>query len=429
MGKLNVKHKDYDNVRGIRSTTAKTIVKRSLFHALSEERKEMSEAMKLGALLHTLVFDYDAVNDEFAVELKREDFPTALESMEEIKQRIADLIGPQIESIQKDSRMLNKSILAKQAQRTSQIKELDEKYENQLNNLDPNKFADRKGYNARKKEIRAKKSFEKKKLQLKFKAEIDAFKEQVKKNTAQIKKLNSKKIGKKQKVMENLRTLDPTVIYWCELKLTYSRDQQSKIIVSSKMMEQAEKMRNSVVRHPVVIDMIACCESEGTYTSDCPITGLPRKAKPDMVVDGRTLRYEGLRGKTFLADFKTACDVSPERFWKSVWNFHYDLQGAYHTDVYNDAMPEKPADPKIYVIIAVEKEPPYATAVYTLGERELNLGRNSDRRGWIRALSDYRNYLIEKHEKHSLVNSNQISYGMEPMTLSFPDWAYKDEPR
>jgi exodeoxyribonuclease VIII len=76
-----------------------------------------------------------------------------------------------------------------------------------------------------------------------------------------------------------------------------------------------------------------------------------------------------------LTDLKTTADASPHRFPMAIYNFGYHIQAAH----YLRGAKALGIDADSFGIVAVEKEPPYAVAVYQLtgaaiydGERELD---------------------------------------------------------
>lgn len=75
-----------------------------------------------------------------------------------------------------------------------------------------------------------------------------------------------------------------------------------------------------------------------------------------------------------IIDLKTCLDASPEGFAAQIRRFNYDLQAAH----YLDALVDK--DVHSFVFVAVETQPPYAVAAYTLDYDTLMNGhRRMDR--------------------------------------------------
>lgn len=73
----------------------------------------------------------------------------------------------------------------------------------------------------------------------------------------------------------------------------------------------------------------------------------------------------------FIYDLKTTEDASESGFLKSVRAFKYNLQAAFYSMAYSCFYGRKPQG---FRFIVVEKEPPYATAVYQLGPELMTWG-------------------------------------------------------
>ena len=124
--------------------------------------------------------------------------------------------------------------------------------------------------------------------------------------------------------------------------------------------------------------------------------GTPIKGRPDLVVAGSE--------RSIVLDVKTTQDASPKAFARDVYNYKYFLQAAWYC---------KLTGAKEFYFIAVEKEPPYAFAIYRLDEEGLELGRKL----MTSACLTYR-------------ECNNFgawpSYSSEVQTISLPKWANSD---
>ena len=83
--------------------------------------------------------------------------------------------------------------------------------------------------------------------------------------------------------------------------------------------------------------------------------GIEIKGRPDLVVDGE-----------LVLDVKTTTSASVDDFARDVWKYRYFLQAAWYLQL---------TGCKRFFFVAVEKEPPYAHAVYELDEESLEMGR------------------------------------------------------
>lgn len=91
-----------------------------------------------------------------------------------------------------------------------------------------------------------------------------------------------------------------------------------------------------------------------------PVTGVECRARFDF------LPTQGER-RVVAVDVKTTVDASPRKFERSIADYGYDTQRGFYLDVYGWATGPMPVglEPE-FVFVAVEKEPPYLTAVYQL---------------------------------------------------------------
>jgi len=133
-----------------------------------------------------------------------------------------------------------------------------------------------------------------------------------------------------------------------------------------------------------------------------PDTGLSCKALID--------RITSHAGSTVVIDLKSTKDASPNAFARDVLNYGYHVQAAFYLDGLNVLGPAS----RRFVVIAVEKEPPYGVAVYELDDEWIDLGRDA-----------YRDYL----RKHAacLASGHWPGYSDAIIPISPPRWAKRRE--
>lgn len=164
----------------------------------------------------------------------------------------------------------------------------------------------------------------------------------------------------------------------------------------------------SIAAHPICQQIFANGVSEVSIFHKINLAGtVLRKARLDWVPPGNAL-----------VDVKTCQDASPEAFAKDILNHRYHSQGAYYLDAWNDSQellqPLGLWQPKeCFVIVAVEKAPPYLVAVYTLHYRAVGKGR-------ARNIDDLGMYIRCASENH------WPGYSEEMVTLDLPEWSYKE---
>lgn len=137
-----------------------------------------------------------------------------------------------------------------------------------------------------------------------------------------------------------------------ERKAAWLADHPGVEMLSHDADERIIGMLGSVMRHPAASRLILDGQQEVTLRWKDPITGLACKARADYWV----------KSKRLCVDLKSTEDASPETFSRSVYKWGYHLQDA----LYRMGFAECGEPIEHFAILAVEKEPPYAVAVYTL---------------------------------------------------------------
>ena len=139
-----------------------------------------------------------------------------------------------------------------------------------------------------------------------------------------------------------------------------------KDVVSEDDYYKIRDITDAVKRHPLAVRMLS--EGISEVTAIWEDDGLLCKCRPDRIPDGN-------RG--VILDLKTCSDASEVGFSRAVANFGYYRQAAWYIDGVNKAG-GKEVDAMAF--IAVEKEPPYRTEVYVLGDDFVDFGRSECRR-------------------------------------------------
>lgn len=134
-----------------------------------------------------------------------------------------------------------------------------------------------------------------------------------------------------------------------------------KTIVTEEQLEHIKGILRSVSKHKTARGLLAGGHSEESYFDQCPETGLIRKVRPDFSRQGH-----------IIVDLKTTIDAEPETFRRDIARYKYHLSGAYYLDVVSAVTGEKFNQ---FIIIAVEKSPPYGVSVHLLDEGTVDAGR------------------------------------------------------
>lgn len=133
-------------------------------------------------------------------------------------------------------------------------------------------------------------------------------------------------------------------------------------IISAEDMDLCKAMGDSIHKHPVASRLIEQCQREVTaFWTDRDI-GILCKGR----LDGFP------RSQRIIADVKTTKDASEDGFAASIANLDYDVQAAFYCDGVETITGKAPR----FVFVAVEKEPPYLVATYTLDDISIQRGRD-----------------------------------------------------
>lgn len=129
--------------------------------------------------------------------------------------------------------------------------------------------------------------------------------------------------------------------------------------VSHDHWKATEGMIASIHRHPIAKRLL----KNATYEQSIFVEdshGTLRKLRPDILPNGGDV----------LPDLKTCLSAHPDDFQKAIGNNRYWTQGAYYLTGANLAgmLYTK------FALIAVEKEPPYAVAVYVIDDFAIEYG-------------------------------------------------------
>jgi hypothetical protein len=155
-------------------------------------------------------------------------------------------------------------------------------------------------------------------------------------------------------------------------------------------------MRDKVLGHPVAGPLLSGVRAEVAAFWTDPATGIECKAKIDgLPTDGECL-----------IDLKSTIDASPRSFAKAIYDFGYYRQGAHYLSPF--------ADRSRFIIIACEKNPPFALGVYELSHAALQKGAEEVAgllRLWGECIDGYG------------WNAEWPSYPEEIIDIDLPAWA------
>ncbi|AKV03169.1 Exodeoxyribonuclease VIII [Labilithrix luteola] len=179
-------------------------------------------------------------------------------------------------------------------------------------------------------------------------------------------------------------------------KAEWKAANEGKKPVSEEHWIASEGMARSIRRHPKVAPLLSRGEAEVTARWEDLDTGIICKARADWLVPNLGI----------ILDLKTTEDAREDAFARSCAKYRYHVQNAHYDHGFSMAGIEI----EDFVFVAVEKQPPYACAVYTLDDEAVFKGREAVDRN-LRSLRD----CIEVDE--------WPAYGNGIKKLSLPRWA------
>lgn len=181
-------------------------------------------------------------------------------------------------------------------------------------------------------------------------------------------------------------------------KAAWLNHNPGKTALSQESFSQILGMIESVYNHPEAAKLLSNGASERSFFYRDPETGLTCKCRPDHMVH------------TTLIDVKTTEDASPGEFAKSIHKFGYHQQAAFYLDGVSVATGIRMDK---FIIIAVEKKPPYAVALYQIDDRSLDKGEELYRRN----LDAWAGCLLKNEFP---------AYSNEIQSISLPVWGFNE---
>jgi hypothetical protein len=140
----------------------------------------------------------------------------------------------------------------------------------------------------------------------------------------------------------------------------FVENSKGKTILFEDEYEMAIKMGLSASGNDTFVDLIKDSYRElSCYTID-EKTGLPLRMRPDSFS----------KTKSTITDIKTCRESSPSKFKWDVRSFGYAISSAFYMDFLKR---------ENYVFCAIEKAPPYETALYVLDDEMVEYGRSQYR--------------------------------------------------
>ena len=140
---------------------------------------------------------------------------------------------------------------------------------------------------------------------------------------------------------------------------TFLNQAKGREIICSEAYKELAAMRASISAHPDAQALISDAEYERSLYWTDPDTDLLCKVRPD------------IWHENFVVDLKTTASASLRDFTKSVYSYGYHIQAAMIHEAIKYVRSEIVTT---FIFVAIEKEAPYAVAVYQLDENALQHG-------------------------------------------------------
>jgi hypothetical protein len=146
-----------------------------------------------------------------------------------------------------------------------------------------------------------------------------------------------------------------------EAKESWLQDNHGKTILKADEHMQIEGILASLSIHNTALSYLSAGKAEDSLFWIDPETKIPLKARPDFLKDNH-----------IMIDVKSTIDASFSGFQKTIVNYNYHIQAALYldgaTEIYGHKFDE-------FVIIAIEKDPPYAINCFILTDETIAEGR------------------------------------------------------
>jgi hypothetical protein len=139
---------------------------------------------------------------------------------------------------------------------------------------------------------------------------------------------------------------------------------------TNELMSCCEAVKNEPEAYRLLYELPGCYEV--SYSNLSTSTGLLKKARPDRSAVETDGSYY------WVIDLKTTRDGSREAFRRSIFDFGYYRQAAWYLSVVASML--RPAKPRGFVFVTVEKDPPFDCRCYELEKDAIVLGLRENRR-------------------------------------------------
>lgn len=144
-------------------------------------------------------------------------------------------------------------------------------------------------------------------------------------------------------------------------------ENKDKFAITQEELDKVDTMFEHCFKNPKAKDLLTGGEAETPISWDEVVDGMKMhfKARAD---------YLKSYGDTLLiVDLKTVQDAGEEAFQRSLIKWKWGLQAAHYTSGFQATFPDKDVH---FVFVALEKNPPYGCAIYSVSNEVLEFGEH-----------------------------------------------------
>lgn len=176
-----------------------------------------------------------------------------------------------------------------------------------------------------------------------------------------------------------------------------------RTVLTAEESEQVIGMHDSLMRNDLVCSILygAKVETSGVWMDS--ETGVLCKYRADIINEKHRI----------VADLKTTRDGSPQRFPKSIYDFGYHIQAAH----YLEGVRAHGIDVAEFVLIVVEKEPPYSVSLFRINDQDIEGRVSAINRGRADRLAMLEIWRACRARNH------WPDWGEEIIDIDLPRWA------
>lgn len=192
---------------------------------------------------------------------------------------------------------------------------------------------------------------------------------------------------------------------WKAAMAEFEKEHAGKDFLRQEEMDICTGILASALKHPTLQDILkARGMNEVSLVWDDSESGLVCKGRQDMIREWA--------GWTWVMDIKSCQSAERDSFRRDIYNFGYHNQAAFYLDGLSSL---RGPHERRHLLIPVEKEPPFALALYELEPEAIQQGRAENRM----RMATY---------KRCKKTGDWPGYHEEVQAIGLPGWAKMEDP-